>query len=111
MRRTRINAVRAGAALALLAAALLPGGAPVSGQPPPKDAKAVDELIKSLKAADPDVRRQAVVALGQLGAEKDRPGLTLEQMLTQAAQDNPDIRVAEAKLREADAKLNRTRLL
>jgi HEAT repeat protein len=119
MRRTPTKTVLAGAALALLAAALLLDGSPVSGQAPPKDQKAVDELIKALQAADPDVRRQAVEALAQLGQDKVRPipnsvgkpVLTLEPMLAQAAQDNPDIRVAEAKLREADAELNRTRLL
>ncbi len=34
----------------------------------------------------------------------------LEEMLTEALKNNPDIRVAAAKLAEADAKLNRTRL-
>jgi len=36
--------------------------------------------------------------------------LPLEDMLAKALKDNPDIRVAEAKLREAEAELNRTRL-
>lgn len=35
---------------------------------------------------------------------------TLEEMLARALRDNPDVRVAEAKLREAEAELNRTRL-
>jgi hypothetical protein len=35
---------------------------------------------------------------------------TLEEMLTRALKDNPDVRVAEAKVREAEAELNRTRL-
>ncbi len=35
----------------------------------------------------------------------------LEEMLAEALRNNPDIRVAEAKLAEADAELNRTRLL
>jgi hypothetical protein len=40
-----------------------------------------------------------------------RPAKTkLEEMLEQALQNNPDIAVAEAKLREAEAKLSRTRL-
>src|SRR5215831_18895608 len=42
-------------------------------------------------------------------ARKDREP-TLEDLLSQALKDNPDIRVAEAKLHEADAELNRTRL-
>src|SRR5207245_2516152 len=35
---------------------------------------------------------------------------TLEEMLNKALKDNPDIRVAESKVREAEAELNRTRL-
>src|SRR5207249_5267404 len=35
---------------------------------------------------------------------------TLEEMLNKALKDNPDIRVADAKVREAEAELNRTRL-
>ncbi len=42
------------------------------------------------------------------GAQPAEP--TLEEMLNKALKDNPDIRVAEAKVREADAELNRTRL-
>src|SRR5438552_2083694 len=34
----------------------------------------------------------------------------LEEMLEQALKSNPDLRVAEAKLREAEAELTRTRL-
>src|SRR3984957_10391985 len=34
----------------------------------------------------------------------------LEEMLEQALRNNPDIKVAEAKLHEAEAELNRTRL-
>lgn len=35
---------------------------------------------------------------------------TLEEMIARALKDNPDIRVGEAKVREAEAELNRTRL-
>jgi hypothetical protein len=35
---------------------------------------------------------------------------SLEEMLNKALKDNPDIRVAESKVREAEAELNRTRL-
>src|SRR5437868_10610793 len=34
----------------------------------------------------------------------------LEELLSRALKENPDIRVAETKLREAEAELNRTRL-
>ena len=36
---------------------------------------------------------------------------SLENRLSQALQNNPDIKVAEAKLREAEAEMNRTRML
>src|SRR5439155_12788651 len=36
---------------------------------------------------------------------------TLEELLAKAAKDNPDIRVAESKVREAEAELNRARLM
>jgi hypothetical protein len=47
---------------------------------------------------------------------KPQPGMPpakskLEEMLAEALKNNPDIRVAVAKLAEADAELNRTRLL
>lgn len=42
-------------------------------------------------------------------AAKPQPR-SLEELLSQAMKNNPDIRVAEAKLREAEAELNRTRL-
>src|SRR5947209_325407 len=45
------------------------------------------------------------------GEEKAAPAKSkLEEMLAQALKDNPDIRVAAAKLGEAEAELNRVRL-
>jgi hypothetical protein len=41
---------------------------------------------------------------------KEPDKLSLEEMLNQALKDNPDIRVAEAKVHEAEAELNRTRI-
>src|SRR6266478_4733040 len=38
-------------------------------------------------------------------------GPVLTELLDRALKDNPDVRVAEAKLREAEAELNRARLL
>jgi outer membrane protein TolC len=61
--------------------ALLPGGA-VTADPP----------------ADPNKP-----------AEQKKPS-QLEELIAQALRDNPDIRVAEAKTREAEAELNRARL-
>src|SRR5262245_42079158 len=42
---------------------------------------------------------------------RERERQTLEELLARALKDNPDIRVAESKLREAEAELNRVRLL
>jgi hypothetical protein len=42
-------------------------------------------------------------------AEEKKPS-QLEELLAQALRDNPDVRVAESKVREAEAELNRTRL-
>jgi len=42
-------------------------------------------------------------------AEEKKPS-QLEELLAQALRDNPDVRVAEAKMREAEAELNRARL-
>src|SRR5262249_52782687 len=46
---------------------------------------------------------------GKEPPRKPKPS-ELEQMLAEALAHNPDIRVAEAKLREAEAELNRVRL-
>ena len=43
-------------------------------------------------------------------AEEKKPS-QLEELLAQALRDNPDMRVADAKVREAEAELNRARLL
>ncbi len=57
------------------------------------------------------------VAVAQTGApppkkpaEEKKPS-ALEELLSQALRDNPDVRVADAKVREAEAELNRARLL
>src|SRR5689334_14434601 len=42
-------------------------------------------------------------------AEQKKPS-QLEELIAQALRDNPDIRVAEAKTREAEAELSRVRL-
>ncbi len=46
---------------------------------------------------------------GKKPAEEKKPS-QLEELIAQALRDNPDLRVADAKLREADAELNRVRL-
>jgi hypothetical protein len=57
------------------------------------------------KPKDPAAAKEAPAKVEKAAAP------TLEEMLTRALKDNPDIRVAEAKVREADAELNRVRLL
>jgi hypothetical protein len=47
---------------------------------------------------------------GKYTKEKDLKKMTLDELLAKALKDNPDVRVAEAKVREAEAELNRTRL-
>jgi outer membrane protein TolC len=46
---------------------------------------------------------------GKKPSEEKKPS-QLEELIAQALQGNPDVRVAEAKMREAEAELNRTRL-
>jgi hypothetical protein len=48
--------------------------------------------------------------MGEPGKQGQAAEPTLEEMLNKALKDNPDIRVAEAKVREGEAELNRTRL-
>jgi hypothetical protein len=78
---------------------------------------------KSIRLAALAVLMLAAVALGQPPAGDDPRGggkspepkkapktTALEESLAQALANNPDVRVAEAKLREAEAELNRARM-
>jgi hypothetical protein len=74
-------------------------------------------LFGQQPAADP-TQKPADTSTGVTGqpvkpaADKPAPPKTkLEEMLQQAMRNNPDIRVAEAKMAEAEAQLNRTRLV
>ncbi len=76
-------------------------------------------LLGSESANGQESSKAAEKAKDTPAGSKDTPGPakperapipSLEEMLTKALKDNPDIRVAEAKLREAEAELNRTRL-
>src|SRR5262249_45592845 len=87
------------AVASMAAFALLMVGSGVYGQQPPTDEK---EKPKTTPAAGKDTPARGKP--GQPAAPSP------EEMLTKALKDNPDIRVAEAKLREADAELNRVRL-
>ncbi len=87
----------------LVAALLVPlvGGNSVIGQQPP---------AKDVKPAPKD--KPAPPANGKPApAHPEKSAVpSLQELLTQALKGNPDIRVAETKLREAEADLNRTRL-
>ena len=74
----------------------LVSGPAVFGDPPDKTSKPATNPAKDAAAQTKP-------------AKPDIP--TLDEMLAQALKDNPDIRVGEAKIREAEAELNRTRLL
>jgi hypothetical protein len=97
MHRPIVELVRhRGLLVGMIAAALLGGGITALSQPPgaagPKDAtgpaKKAEQKPKAAKPA----------------------AASLEEMLTQALRNNPDIRLAATKVREADAELQRTRL-
>src|SRR5437660_11022803 len=72
-----------------------------------------DEDKKTKKPTDKSATPKAsdTLIMGRLGkySEKDAK-LSLEETSAQALQQTPDIRVAEAKIREAEAELTRTRL-
>jgi hypothetical protein len=82
MRRVAVETLSLAALLALVAVSYAQPGAGDGG-----------------KAGDPDK-----------GEKKPAKKSVLEEMLEQALRHNPDIKVAEAKLHEAEAELNRTRL-
>jgi hypothetical protein len=63
-----------------------------------------EEVAKFVADKDPGKRQKLI---DQLLSKKWGP---LEDMLAQAMKNNPDILVAESKVREAEAKLTRTRL-
>jgi hypothetical protein len=88
----RKNWIRLGGFLVLVAVVPLSSGQPPSGTPEPEPpAKPMGERPSKEGKAPPKSK--------------------LEEMLEQALVHNPDIRVAESKLREAEAELNRARLL
>src|SRR5439155_733927 len=62
------------------------------------------------KATPPDTANATPTKEGSPAKAEKPKSSELEQMLTEALVNNPDIRVAEAKLREAEAELNRVRL-
>jgi hypothetical protein len=79
-------------ALGVLAALLLVPLPPSRGQDPTKPKPPANPAAAKEKGAAP----------------ADKP--SLEDLLTQALKNNPDIRVAEARVQKAEAELNRTRL-
>jgi hypothetical protein len=72
-------------------------------------------LAVVLFAGQPAAHGQPAAPANPPAKDKDKPAATgnepsLEDLLAQALKDNPDIRVAEANLHQAEAALNRTRL-
>lgn len=65
-------------------------------------------LAQAPSANDPEARPTTSPPAGKEAPPKPKPS-ELEQLLAEALVHNPDIRVAEAKLREAEAELNRVR--
>src|SRR5262249_52784892 len=88
--RTLALALVLGGAGLTAAQQVLPG--PSGGKAPPSDASKKGDLPRVVQ------QRSA--------AEKSR----LEDMLADALKNNPDVRVATARMAEADAELNRVRL-
>src|SRR5205085_2892594 len=82
----------------VLLALVLGYGSPVFGQPPATDQKP--------KAPNPPAKEGAAPA----SAAKPAAPTALEEMLAQALQNHADIRVAEAKVREAETLLEQARL-
>ncbi len=103
------NAIKS-VVLLLVCAALAVCQPPQSGQKPKAaDAGNAPEQKSSSPQTLPDKAAREKVADAPPKADKPA-GPTLEGMLDSALRNNPDIRVAEAKLREAEAELNRIRL-
>src|SRR5207302_8384663 len=73
----------------------------------------IQNKVREALAQEKEKASQALkAAQEELGKEKPKEKLaSLEVLLAQALKDNPDIRVAESKLSEAEAELNRVRLL
>jgi hypothetical protein len=81
-------------------------------QTPEIQNKVEDALAKERdKAAQNRKAAQDALTKEKERAKAEEKAATLEKLLARALQDNPDIRVAESKLREAEAELNRVRLL
>jgi len=73
------------------------------------------QALESNKAGQQAQTTTATEAKAPRKIDKQEPksqpkSVTLEEMLSQALRNNPDIRVAEAKLREAEEELNRVRM-
>ena len=73
---------------------------------------ALEPLNASISILDPETTagfKDLLIKKKEQAVDKSAPA-TLEQMIQQALKNNPDIRVAEVKVREAQAERERTRL-
>jgi hypothetical protein len=82
-----------------------------SAAPQKEQKKAANALTQQKQAKEQLIRAEnALEALAQDDVDKSNKEKTsLENLIAQALKNNPDIRVAESKVREADAELNRVR--
>jgi hypothetical protein len=96
------------AALLALLAAVPAAPAQQSNAPATNPAGARKPARVEEEKAPGSMAEQALKALAAKG--KDEEKTSLEDLLAEALKNNPDIRVADAKVQEAEAELNRTRL-
>src|SRR5438067_1042451 len=62
-------------------------------------------------AQTPEIQKQVNKKLSEAKKEEKAKASELDELLAQALKNNPDIRVAESKLREAEAELYRARMM
>jgi Protein of unknown function (DUF1549) len=91
---------------------------PVPARKPVNDAEFVRRIYLDLLGRLPKAEEMAAFLADKEGPKREKlidrlilkKWSPLEEMLAQAMKNNPDIRVAESKVREAEAELNRTQL-
>jgi hypothetical protein len=107
--RSPWSVARAGA---ILSATLLLASVPIAiGQQQQAKPAADDKRPDQQTKPETGLRFEQFITGKAKAGLRDKPAeATLEEMLNKALKDNPDIRVAESKVREAEAELNRTRL-
>ncbi len=106
MRRFANDMARCLPAAALLA--LLTAVPATPAQQPSAPATNPAGARKPVRVEEEEEQARPHKTVAKEGEEKDKA--TLEDLLAEALKNNPDLRVANAKVQEAEAELNRTRL-